>query len=36
MSLADEVLAEHTKGRLECTWSPRIPSDSGAEQGGLW
>lgn len=23
-------------GRLECTWSPRIPSDSGAEQGGLW
>lgn len=23
-------------GRLECTWSPRIPSDFGAEQGGLW
>ena len=23
-------------GRLECTWSPRRPSDFGAEQGGLW
>ncbi|MCC6959431.1 MAG: winged helix-turn-helix domain-containing protein [Dehalococcoidia bacterium] len=23
-------------GRLECTWSPRLPTDFGAEQGGLW
>lgn len=23
-------------GRLECTWSPRVPTDAGAEQGGLW